>query len=344
MNTARKTFGVLLAAGLGVSANSAPEAEIANGAVRVRLHLPDANTGFYRGTRFDWSGVIAGLEYAGHQYYPQWFQRSDPNVRDFVYDGTDIVAGPCTAITGPAEEFATNGKGLGFEEAAAGGTFIKIGVGVLRRPDDKDYDPFRLYPIQDGGRWTVTRRPDAIEFRHELADASTGYAYEYRKTVSVAGDEPRMVLDHALRNSGRRVIRTSVYNHNFLYLDRQAPGPDVSLTLPFRIHTSQPPGGGLAEVRENRISFSRTFTGEDRVYLVIQGFGAQPKDYELRIENRSVGAGVRITGDRPLSRLALWAIRAPLSIEPFIEMSVEPGTEFAWRIEYEFFSIPKRGE
>ncbi len=65
---------------------------------------------------------------------------------------------------------------------------------------------------------------------------------------------------------------------------------------------------------------------------------------DIRIENRSVGAGVRITADRPLSRAALWAIRAPLSIEPFIQMNIEPGTEFTWRIKYEYYTIPKGGK
>ena len=337
-------FGFLIASGICVPAGPAPEAEITNASIRVRLYLPDAGTGFYRGTRFDWSGVIGSLEHAGHNYYPQWFQRSDPKVHDFIYDGAEIVAGPCTAITGPAEEFVTDGKGLGFEEAKAGQTFIKIGVGVLRKPDDGKYDPYRLYPIQNGGRRTVTRNPGSIEFRHELADPSSGYAYEYRKTVSVVGDKPQMVLEHVLRNTGKRAIRTSVYNHNFLYLDQQAPGPDFSLTVPFKIDTSQQPAGSLAEIRENQIAFIKTLTGEERVYLDIKGFAADAKDYDIRIENRSVGAGVRITADQPLSRLALWAIRAPLSIEPFIRMNIEPGTEFRWRIKYEYYAIPKSGK
>ncbi len=341
---ARIALGVMLAPGICVSAGSAPEAEIANNLIRVRLYLPDAHAGFYRGTRFDWSGVIKSLECAGHNYYPQWFQRSDPSVHDFSYDGAEIVAGPCTAITGPAEEFVTNGEGLGFDQAQAGGTFIKIGVGVLRKPDNGDYDPFRLYPIKDSGRWTITRRPDSMEFRHELADPSSGYAYEYRKTVSVAGSKPQMVLEHALRNTGKRVIQSSVYNHNFLYLDRQAPGPDFSLTVPFKIRTFQPTPSSLVEVRDNHIAFTRRLSGEERVYLDIQGFGADPKDYDIRIENRNVGAGLRITGDRPLSRVALWAIRAPLSIEPFIQMNIKPGAEFTWRIKYEYYTIPKGGK
>jgi hypothetical protein len=56
-----------------------------------------------------------------------------------------------------------------------------------------------------------------------------------------------------------------------------------------------------------------------------------------------VGAGVRITGDRPLSRMALWAIRAPLSMEPFIDMEIAPGAEFTWRIRYEYYTVPPGG-
>ena len=337
-------LGALLAASICVPAASVPEVEITNALLRVRLDLPDAGTGFSRGTRFDWSGVIGGLQYAGHDYYPQWFQRSDPSVHDFTYDGADIVAGPCTAITGPAEEFTSNGQNLGFDQAKAGGTFIKIGVGVLRKPDDKKYDPYRLYPIQDGGTWTVTRHPDSIEFRQEVADPLTGYAYDYRKTVSVAGGKPQMVLAHSLRNTGQRAIQASVYNHNFLYLDRQAPGPECSITTPFPIRVSPTRTGNLAEVQGKHIGFSKTLTGEDRVYLDIQGFGTDPKDYDFRVENRSMGAGVRITADRPVSRAALWAIRAPLAFEPFIAMNIAPGAEFTWRIKYDYYTIPKGGQ
>ena len=59
--TAWIALGVLFAPGVCSSASSAPEAEITNGLIRARLYLPDAHAGFYRGTRFDWSGVIGGL-------------------------------------------------------------------------------------------------------------------------------------------------------------------------------------------------------------------------------------------------------------------------------------------
>jgi hypothetical protein len=215
--TACLVLGVSLAAGDAASAGQPPEARTASGPVRARVYLPDATRGFYRGTRFDWSGVIGSLEYAGHDFYPAWFQRSDPNVHDFIYDGAAIVAGPCTAATGPVEEFVADGQGLGFDQARPGGTFLKIGVGVLRRPDDKACDPYRLYPIVDAGKRTVDARADSVAFQQELADPNTGFGYEYRKTVAVAGQDRRLVLDHRLRNTGTRRIEASVYNHNFLY-------------------------------------------------------------------------------------------------------------------------------
>src|SRR5579863_10509182 len=123
---------VLLGASSGyLGGADVPMAEISNGEIQAKVYLPDAKFGFYRATRFDWSGVIYSLQSHGHEYYGRWFQATDPAVHDFVYKGSDIVASPCTSITGPADEFAP----LGWEEAKPRGTFVKIGVGDLRKPD-----------------------------------------------------------------------------------------------------------------------------------------------------------------------------------------------------------------
>jgi hypothetical protein len=336
-----KTTGIALAvaAGVGASAEAAPQAQISNNDLRVRLYLPDAQTGFYRGTRFDWSGVIGGLQYAGHEFYPQWFQRTDATVHDFIYEGNDIVAGPCTAVTGPVEEFSTNGKALGFDEAKPGGTFIKIGIGVLRRPDDRPYDAYHLYEIVDGGRWSVDKADSAVVFTQTVSDPSTGYGYEYRKSVSLAKDQPRLVLEHRLRNTGKRPLSTSVYNHNFLYLDRQPPSPDFSLAMAFPFQTTPALDPALAAVDGNRLVFKKALAGEEKVYFTAQGYSSDPKDYDFRIENRTAGVGVRITADRPLSKVAFWCIRAPLCVEPFISMDIQPGADFAWRIQYDHYAL-----
>lgn len=316
-----------------------PHAELANRHIAMKLYLPDATNGFYRGTRFDWAGVIASLEYKGHNYFGPWFTRSDPAVRDFVYDGPDIIASPGSAMTGPAEEF-TGGAVLGFAEAAAGGTFIKIGVGVLRKPDDASYSPFRNYPMVDPGKWTVRRSSDAIVFTHQLSDPSSGHGYVYEKTVRLIHGAPAMALEHVLKNTGRRTIEGSVYNHNFLVLDRQPTGPDFSITVPFKITTTRPPDPALAEIRGHQVVFRKRLENQDRVMFPLEGYGAGAKDYDIRIENSRTRAGMRITADRPMTRLVLWSIRSVLSMEPFIGVSVEPGSQFTWKMTYSFYTLP----
>jgi len=48
---------------------------------------------------------------------------------------------PVTWRRAPVEEFAENG----FDAAGSGGRFLKIGVGILKRDDDK-YDRFTPIP------------------------------------------------------------------------------------------------------------------------------------------------------------------------------------------------------
>ncbi len=316
-----------------------PQAEITNGELRLKLYLPDTRQGYYRGTRFDWSGVIAALEYKGHNYYGPWYSRIDPRVHDFQYEGDEIVASTCSGIMGPVEEFVTNNSALGFDEAKVGGTFIKIGVGVLRK-DSSKYDYVEQYDIVDPGKWTVKTHSDSVEFTQELNDPATGYGYVYHKAVRLVAGKPEMVLEHRLQNTGRRAIHSSVYNHNFLVLDHQAPGPDFSLTLPFQIHSPEPPNKDLAEIRGNHVVYLQTLKDKDVVATRMLGFGDSPHDYDIRIENRRVGAGVRIRGNRPLSDLHLWSIRSILAVEPFVAMTIDPGSEFTWDVTYQYYTRP----
>ncbi|HET8546953.1 MAG TPA: hypothetical protein VFL57_03075 [Bryobacteraceae bacterium] len=190
-----------------------PQAELHSGSLRARVYLPDPTNGFYRGTRFDWSGMVETVQYGGHTFYGRWFQATDPGVHDFEYRGAEIVAGPNTAATGPAEEFNTNNKALAYDEAKPGGTFIKIGAGVLRRPDERDYDRFRLYEVVNPGTWTNRIARNSAEFIQQLNDPSSGYGYAYHKNVRLVGSSAELHIAHTFRNTGKRTISSRVYNH-----------------------------------------------------------------------------------------------------------------------------------
>jgi hypothetical protein len=337
-----RTFIVAFLTAASLSAAGYPSAEVSSGDLRVKLYLPDAHSGFYRASRFDWSGMIYSLVYRGHEYYGPWFQRVDPNVHDFTYAGDEIVASPCTAAVGPAEEFVTGTtQPLGYQEAKVGGTFVKIGVGVLRKPDDSNYDRFRLYEVVDPGTWEVKKRADSIDFTQNVNDPRSGYGYLYRKTVSVSKNE--MTIAHGLKNIGSKPIDTNVYNHNFLRIDGDAPGPDYTITVPFAIQSHHPPDGALAEIRGNQIVYRKVLTNQDRVAVEIEGFGPGPKDYDVRVENQRSHAGLSIAGDRALVSESLWSIRAVLAVEPFVKIHVAPGEEFSWRIKYTYFANAATG-
>jgi len=147
-----------------MAAADPPQAKISNGLIDAKLYLPNAERGYYRGTRFDWSGVIPSLRYKGHEYFGQWFDRYDPNTHD--------------AIAGPVEEFLTHDAGLGYEDADSrpGHGFVRIGVGVVRKPDEPAYQRFKTYEIINPGRRSIRKGRDWIEFTHEL-QSSAGYEY-----------------------------------------------------------------------------------------------------------------------------------------------------------------------
>jgi hypothetical protein len=321
----------------GVAAEP-PQAEIRNRQIRAKLYLPDAQNGFYKSTRFDWSGVIGSLEFEGHSFYGPWFARVDPSVRDVAYQGSDIAVGLPTAMVGPVEEFQ---KPLGYDSAKPGGTFVKVGVGVLRRIDDTGYQFARPFELVDSGKWTVNKGDDFVTFTQEINAADLGYAYVYTKTVRLAPDKADMVMEHSLRNTGRLPIATNVYDHNFLVMDKMGPGPWYTITVPFEIKPARAPSADFAVIHGNQVAYLKPVENEDRVAFGLQGFGNDAKDFDVRIENSKAGAGVRIVGDRPLTNESVWSIRSVLAVEPFIDVAADPGKEFTWKYTYTYYSLPK---
>jgi hypothetical protein len=332
-----------------------PQAEISNGQIQAKLYLPDAARGYYRATRFDWSGVIYSLVYNGHDFFTSWWQRSDPEVRDFVYNGDNVVAGPCSAMVGPAEEFL---EALGYNEAKVGDTFIKMGIGALRKPQEPGYQRVGKYDVVDPGKWTIHTTANSIEFIQTLSHPASGYGYVYRKTIRLVGDKPEMVMEHSLKNTGANTIQNQVYNHNFVRIDNLPTGPDYMVAVPFEIkegvtpapqrppgqkaeHPTGPSTPGAYVVEKDRVSYLKALQGDDHVGFPVLGFGNSASDHDIRIENRRLGVGVRIKGDRPLARVSLWSIRQVITMEPYIEISVSPGQEFHWTNTYTFYKLPK---
>jgi len=315
-------LSILLSCG-ALLAGDFPKAEISNRVIRAELMLPDARRGSYRGTRFDWSGIISSLQYAGHEYFGQWYEKHDPLIHD--------------AITGPVEEFLTDEAGLGYKEAAPGESFVRIGIGAVNKPNEKAYRRFETYDIADPGVWTIRKGRDWIEFTHKLATRN-GYAYIYRKKLRLARDKPELIIEHSLKNTGRKIIDSLQYNHNFFVIDRETVGPDVAIRFSFPPRARRPLSNGV-EIKGEQIAFSHELQKGESFFSELDGFGAEAKDYDFRIENLKTGAGVHVTCDRPLERMYFWCMRTVASAEPYVKLDVEPHREARWTLKYDFYTM-----
>lgn len=314
----------LLFAGLQPGAD-APFAEIKNAAITARILLPDPEKGYYRGTRFDWSGVTSSLKTKNHEYFGVWFPRYDPKLHD--------------AIMGPVEEFRSADGGLGYMEAPAGGDFVRIGVGVCRKPDESPFQPFKTYEIVDPGKWEVKAESGRVRFIH-VVKGPNGYAYRYTKTMILVKDEPKLVIEHKLENTGTRRITSHQYNHNFFVIDGQPTGPGVVVKFPFDLKAVRPFTGDLGEVRGSEIHYLKELSQGQSVFGEFTGFGSTAADYHIVAEHRKAGAGVRITGDKPIVRLIYWSIRTVFSPEAYVAIEADPGKSDSWTYTYQFYDLP----
>lgn len=307
-----------------------PQAEISNGKITAKFYLPDAEHGYYRGTRFDWSGCIFSLKTAHHEYFGLWFPKYDPKLHD--------------SITGPVEEYLKDDTSVGYGEDTTGGTFIRIGVGVVRKPaGETKYQRFSTYEIVDPGERTVHRGKDWIEFTHDLAGSASGpggYGYHYSKTIRLKKNQNVMLIEHSLRNTGSKPIATAQYNHNFFVIDGQPSGPGNRVQFAFPLKADQFNSGEAAEVRGKEILYLKELATGESLYGEFQGFGRNASDYDIRLEHGKAGAGVHITGSLPISKVVFWSIRTTFCPEAYVDINVAPGAELKWTYAYEFYDLP----
>ena len=303
-----------------------PKAILTNGSVQAVVYLPDPQKGYYRSTRFDWSGVVPCLTYKGHTYFGVWFNRYDPLIND--------------SITGPVEEFRSSDglSSINYNEAKPGELFIKPGVGVLRKVDDSPYRFGAAYPIVDGGKWTVHVKKTEVTFTQVLR-SPLGIAYLYEKTLKLDKHEPVLILEHRMKNIGTRAIDTQVYDHDFFMLDNAPTGPGMAVHFPFEPKATRP------------LEPHAKIDGKDIVYLeelqagprqaatsYLTGFSNNPADYDMIVENRNTGVGVEQTSTSPISQLNFWSIRTTICPEAYIHVNVQPGKTATWNIRYRFFA------
>jgi hypothetical protein len=316
-----------------------PRVTLRRGKMEAVIFLIDKDNGYYRATRFDWSGVVACVAVKGHKFFGEWFAKYDPLKND--------------SITGPVEEFRTdNGvmghypptsplttihtEAIGYNEAKPGETFLKPGVGMLRKVDDRPYASGSLYPIVDGGTWTTKKTRSSISFQQVL-NGQNGYGYIYTKTLSLDANGMGMTLHHTLKNTGTKVIDTKVYDHDFFVFDDKPAEPGMVVRFKFPPRPVDPMTD-MVQIEGNEIQFQRAVKPRESINAYIVGYSDRSSDYDITAEDTNRKIGVEQTSDSPISRILFWTNGTAVCPEVYLHVPAAPGKMSQWMIHYRFFA------
>lgn len=297
---------------------------LGNPNMQVQVFPPDAVTGYYRGIRFDRSGIIGSVKVGAHRFVEPWQATHDPLAHD--------------AATGPAEEFGIETP-LGYAAAKPGESFFKIGVGELRRTSAEPYSFNGEYPLVRALPWRVEHDALSATFSQELP-ISRGFGYQYRKVVRLDPTRTLLVIEHTLKNTGSEPIHTNHYAHNFFRLDGQFIGPAyrVAFGAPVVvIEGLQPPS--LGRLVGSALEVLGPIPAKSSIFGNLKPTDARPT-FSFELENTQVGSKVRVSGDFAPEKFTVWSVREVVAPEVFIALHLDSGAEKSWATEYEFVVPP----
>lgn len=268
---------------------------------------------FYSGSRFDWNGFITDIT------LNKKFSYCMPESLNDKLGST----GGC----GLCGEFGIN-EPIGYDEIKPGEYFSKIGVGLLKKQDDRPYFFAKRYELQPYTT-EISTGSNHVVFTSQPLECS-GYAFLYQKTVSVDGNE--LVIDYLLKNVGEKTFCTTEYCHNFIGINRIPTGSGYMLSLPCSVETDEQPNG--IRISDNHITFDRP-CGKDLYFAIGGAEGTDISYWEL--VNHECGAGLAEHDSFTACKFAVWAAAHVISAETFIRLEIPVGNSQSWRRKYSFF-------
>ncbi|MFP4979009.1 hypothetical protein ACE6ED_26660 [Paenibacillus sp. CN-4] len=287
---------------------------LSNGVLTVEINDEEAA----KGTRFDRTGFITQVTL-------------HPGNHTFCVPES-YTEGEGTGGSGLCNEFGIS-RTIGYDEAAPGEWFPKLGVGLLQRKGEEPYFFADRYPEQPF-QVRVNVTAEEVNYEAEPADCR-GYSARLQKTIRLL--ENRLIINYTLTNTGVKPIETEEYVHNFVGINGAKVGKTYELMFPGPAEVSAPESAyteQLLQAEDNRISW--TAEPDRQFYCLLKGCDAEAQAYRWKLVHKPTGASVSESGSFPVAKAALWGDRHVISPEIFIQLSVQPGENASWWREYCF--------
>lgn len=285
--------------------------EIKNRNLTLKFHLPDEG---YNGTRFSAVGKLVEVRFDG------------------ISCATNELKSGFSAGSGAGfyNEFDID-TALGYDEVEKGEWFHKIGVGLLKKDDDK-YDFFKSYEVIPA-EVEVDCSKEQISFK-AIQKEYNGYGYELNQTYVL--NEIGFTIQYTLKNTGSKVIKTAEYNHNFLQIDRHLI--DGNYQLKFNPEVQLSPNSEFVNPNDSVDFNSKRMTfnsnpASDFFMSDLQSMTSVDLCWELELNK---GISIKSTTDKTPSKMNIWGTGHVISPELFIELSIEPAETSNWSRNYQF--------
>lgn len=318
-------FPAVAAAVLGIMCNvealkaqsaSASVRVLDNGVVSAGVMVPGHPQRYNRGARFTEVAAVLSARICGHEflYAPQDHHPVDDH--GGLASEFDLVTPVDPDDLMPP----------GYLDAAIGGGFLKVGVGVLKKQKQR-YSLFQQPEIISPAVTNVLWADDSAEFS-QACSGIDGYAYELSARITLRNNN--ILMDWQLKNTGSKKLITRHYNHNFFRLSESEIGPGYVLKFPFDFAA----GGLLPEQRQigREIYFIKpipTWTN-----LLIPFPSGYRGENVCELLYQPTGASVVCTTSIPGLFTAVHARRGFVSPEQFVLLRIDPGQKSDWRRTY----------
>lgn len=207
---------------------------------------------------------------------------------------------------------------------------LKLGVGLLKKPREEQYNPFQRY-VYIPSDIAVEQGPDFLRFTAR-SKGDPDYGIMIRRTVIV--NENALMLETEVVNYGVETLIFSEYCHNFLCIDGTNLGPDYCLELPEvkNLHGYLQKNIRAAQMfysEEHRLHVAACITKPAR--FSVDGAGIVDRDkFSWRLSHAQTGGWVEGTARFQPSGVTVWAKDNVFCPEVFYRSSLQPGKSCTW--------------
>ena len=282
---------------------SAQWVTLKNDQLTVEIGVGDDSLAKTFGPRFDQSARVRSVLYQGKQYL-------HPN--------------------GLCDEYGVYGLGvLGYDEAKSGDHFIKIGVGVLERTDQRYYACARKFRVHKLFSQHTQSSTNTLTVTQESSTVA-GYAYHMQKTYRIKGSELSII--YLIQNTGKHPFSFEQYSHNWFAFEQRPIDENVFFKTDFDL-----PNLPFTWLVQNQKRWHFKFPISAKEYRFMPLFQAIPiAQSSVILGDLRSGQRAILTGDFALSRFSLYAQADAICPERFVTKHLQPGQQTQWTRTYRF--------